>query len=430
MILILVDAETERLRYTLDFIFKVRGLDYATCTSLIEFEEKEVNYRLNYSDRHCEIAKHIPPSTLLRESHIRTLTLKKAEFEEEECLEIDGIVDPLAAVFFTLTRYEEYTCRERDEYNRFPAKQSVLLKFEWQEKAMCDRWARKIIEFIFPELYLEAELRSQLTRSTKLIPTFDIDNAYAYLYKSNSRTFLSRLKDILLGNKDRIQERRSVVNGGKDPYDTYDFIEQLAKEHSETRIFWLTRSNGKKDRNVPLSCHEHKDLIRRMSACAQIGLHPSFDSFLNRQKVSDEKRDLESILNAEIRSTRFHYLRFQLPASYRVLSELGFQEEHSMGFAEAVGFRCGTARAHQWFDCERNEETKLQVHPFAYMDGSLNEYMELKPEEAILKIQKLYREVKDFGGDFRFIWHNETINEKRHWLGWRSVLEETLNLKK
>lgn len=430
MILILVDAETERLRYTLDFIFKSRGLAYSTCTSMIEFDEREANYRLNYSDRKHEHAKQIVPSTLLREKHLRKLALEKAEFGGEECLEIDGIIDPIASVFYILTRYEEYLCRDWDEYDRFPASNSVLVQFEWQEKAMCDRWARKIIEFIFPELYLEAELRAQLTNSTRIIPTFDIDNAYAYKYKTKSRTFLSRWKDILRGNKERIEERKSVEKGGKDPYDTYELIEQIAKDFTDARIFWLTRSNGKKDRNVPLSALEHQELIKRMSKVSQIGLHPSFDSFLNIEKVKNEKSDLEAVLKNDLRNVRFHFLRFQLPQSYRILNQLGFKEEHSMGFAEKVGFRCGTARVHNWFDCERNEESTLEVHPFVYMDGSLNEYMELEPEIAVLKIHSLYREVKDFGGDFRFIWHNETINDLGKWKGWKLVLDETLKLKK
>ena len=76
----------------------------------------------------------------------------------------------------------------------------------------------------------------------------------------------------------------------------------------------------------------------------------------------------------------------------------------------------------------KNETTKLNIHPFAFMDGTLNEYLKLTPKEAIKKIQLLFDEVKKYGGQFSFIWHNETIGNYGIWKNWSEVFDFSIDL--
>ena len=403
MLKIRVDDISPRLSYTFDFIFTERGVEYIFVTddtSSVDFEYTEGF------------------SKLLYDTSIKDQVLKRDSWKGVECLSFEGIADPFASIFYVLTRYEEYLNKEKDQYDRFPFDRSILGK-DWVMKAMCDRWASAILN----ELNLEGETGYQ-----GLQPSFDIDNAFAYKHKEGSRKFLSTSKDIVTGNSKRLKERKAVTNGEKDPYDTFDRIIEISKQFPLTRVFWLCGKWAKKDRNLSIQHPEHQKLIQSVSENVEVGLHPSFASFLEDSVIISEKNDLEGVLSKTIESSRQHFLRFQLPETFQQLQAIGFKHEHTMGFAEHVGFRCGTARPHFWFDLSKNEGTDLCIHPFVYMDGTLREYMGLTINQCKEIISELHAEVREYGGVFSFIWHNETIGDYGLWEGWSAVLDYTLNL--
>ena len=60
------------------------------------------------------------------------------------------------------------------------------------------------------------------------------------------------------------------------------------------------------------------------------------------------------------------------------------------------------------------------------MDGTLNEYLKMPPEQAMEEVQRLKQLVRSYGGTFCFIWHNETLGFQNHWREWESVFEASL----
>lgn len=417
MLTILTDQISRRHSYTFDFIFKERGIPYTFTEDMGQFEKAD-EPKLNYSSM---IPDGIRPCGLLREEGIRAIALDSGVFEGEECLSFDGQLDPVASVFFLLSRYEEYTSAERDEHGRFPFHASILYKYDWVQKVMCDRWSMAILRFL--------NVDEVVMSSPAIVPTFDIDNTYAYKLKDGKRRWLSTMKDITRFDRKRLVERKEVLSGGRDPYDTFGYIKSVASKFSGTKVFWLVGKLAEKDRNISIEHPDHQELIKDVDGVAQVNLHPSYASYKSAVKIVEEKESLEEITGKKILSSRQHFLRFSLPESFRLLEKIGFSHEYSMGFAEAAGFRSGTARPHRWFDLKQNRISDLVIHPFAYMDGTLNEYMELSTDQAKALVSELYGEVEEFGGDFVFIWHNETIGDYGKWKGWKSVLEHTLNLR-
>ena len=427
MILIYVEEISERLLYTFDFIFKERRIEYRL-TNDKHFLETSSLPKFNYSTIDIEHTLYIQPSTLLFDENISVYGIDKGIFEDEECLSFNNKIDPIASIFYVLSRMEEYKSMYVDQHGRFEAKNSVLYRFNWLEKVVCDRWAEAFLRYL-----LRNRLEIGLPKQIPLVmnPTFDIDETFSYKLKSPLRTWLSTLKDLLTGKKDRLIERQRVLIGKRtDPYDTYDYIKSIIERGFSVNMFWLLGDYAKYDKNISHRSIKHRRIIQDMDKFATIGLHPSYKSNSYEFFLLNEKDRIESIVNHTVEHSRQHFLKVNIPFTYQILHSMGFKKDYTMGYAEAIGFRAGTARPFRWFDLSKNEMTSFVIQPFAYMDGTLNEYLKLSVDEAKEKIDALYAEVKEYGGHFSFIWHNSTIGQYGHWKGWREVLEHTLNIEK
>tara|TARA_B100001093_G_scaffold516218_1_gene594492 strand:+ start:455 stop:1738 length:1284 start_codon:yes stop_codon:yes gene_type:complete len=423
--LIFVEKVNERLTYTFDFIFKERDLSYVFTSSESEFE-KSLGPKFNYSKKNIANTASITPSKMLFDDRVENYTLNRSLFNEEECLSINGVSDPVASIFYILTRYEEYDSSFKDKHGRHIGKKSVLYRFGWHEKAMCDRWSENILRFLSAHTSFTFEKKKY---RPQIIPTFDIDKAYAYKHKGIIRNVLGYFKDLYAKDTIRTKERSMVLSGSKkDPFDNYDKIFEIQSRGFDVKLFWMLGNYGKYDKNISHKNRRHRRLIRKMDTIASIGIHPSYRSNSNEFNIHNEIERLQSIIKKHVRSSRQHYLMLFLPKTYQQLIEQEIEDDYSMGYADIIGFRAGTARSFHWFDLTTNKKTSLVIHPFCYMDGSLNEYLELSTNEAEERIAQLYLEIQNYGGQFIFLWHNDTISDYEHWAGWSKVLEFSLRL--
>jgi hypothetical protein len=423
--LIFVEKVNERLTYAFDFIFKERDLSYVFTSSESEFE-KSLRPKFNYSKKNIANTASITPSKMLFDDGVENYTLNRSLFNEEECLSINGVSDPVASIFYILTRYEEYDSSFKDKHGRHIGKKSVLYRFGWHEKAMCDRWSENILWFLSAHTSFTFEKKKY---RPQIIPTFDIDKAYAYKHKGIMRNVLGYFKDLYAKDTIRTKERSMVLSGSKkDPFDNYDKIFEIQNRGFDVKLFWMLGNYGKYDKNISHKNRRHRRLIRKMDTIASIGIHPSYRSNSNEFNIHNEIERLQSIIKKHVRSSRQHYLMLFLPKTYQQLIEQEIEDDYSMGYADIIGFRAGTARSFHWFDLTTNKKTSLVIHPFCYMDGSLNEYLELSTNEAEERIAQLYLEIQNYGGQFIFLWHNDTISDYGHWAGWSKVLEFSLRL--
>ena len=418
---------TERVKYAIDLVLKQVCLFDYSYVSKEDIHPGDIV--INYSGERIENSFQIHPHGLLFENDTKhfDVTFEYGGDEKVKLFttEFDDLgFDVFSAAFFLATRFEEYWKFEPDTHNRYTSKSSLATKLGYLHLPLINIWG-EVLKGKLQNQFKELEVSR---RAFKVINTIDIDNAWAYLNKGAIRAGGALAKAGTQLKLAEISDRAKVLSSGKnDPYDTYAYLKEVQENKKvESIYFFLLGDRGEFDKNVAHSNPELQRLIKDVSVYASIGIHPSYGSYLNPNQLAKEVGRLQSITHDKVKLSRKHFLKLNIPETYRNLEKAGIAHDYTMGYADNVGFRASICTSYTFFDLLQNKKMKLKVHPFAYMDGALNEYLGLSISDSIDKVQALKQQVQEVGGDFIGIWHNETVNNKGIWKGWREVYESGL----
>jgi hypothetical protein len=318
-------------------------------------------------------------------------------------------LDIFSAAFYMLSRYEEYLDFPSDAMGRFPAQESLAWRGGWLDVPVVDRWAALLAERLKEQFGMK--LPAAVSR---VVPTFDVDQAFAYRNKPWWR---------LVGGGVRagdLWERWRVWRGRKtDPYDTFREIIGLHREGGLRPLFFFhTGQWGRYDKSIPLKKKEMQEVVRLCVSQAEVGLHPSVRSAHDPALIAHEKVRLEEAAGREVVKSRMHYLMYRFPEIPRALLAAGIREDYTLGFPEMPGFRAGTAHPFSWYDLEREEETPLLFVPLTVMDGALRTGLKAHAEEVPSYLEHYRKKTEAQGGLFVTLWHNHTFAGSDEWLGW------------
>lgn len=429
MILVYTHKTTPRLVYTLQMVFKqFLGSEVKVTNKVdefIAFEGVKMSYTKNPLGSELFFSSH----AILFEKGIQDYTIniksnngQKVFFEQTENSALP--YDIFACTFYLLSRYEEYLPHIKDRFQRFPAKQSLAYKNGFLKTPVIEYWLLDLVTAIqskFPEF-------QAVKREFKFVNTIDVDNAYCYLEKGIVRNIAASIRSIVNLDFEGLSQRIQVLIGKqKDPYDTFDYLLGLQNKYEFKSIyFFLLADYGHNDKNIPVTSNKFQSLVKSLADYVQVGIHPSWASNKDSSKLPKEIKRLEAMTNREVTRSRQHFLKLDLPTTYRHLIDLGIREDYTMGYASQVGFRAGTSLPFYFYDLDMEVQTKLLIHPFAVMDGTLNEYLELPVDDAQYLVKDLMDRVKKVNGTFISLWHNETVSDNRHWQDWKQVYEFTI----
>lgn len=415
MIAIISASTSPRLKYVCEFIFTQQfGLPYEI------LKEAKTGQLICYGIENLSTIS-IPSAGLLFDDGIKAQDIKYAEKNGRHFLfsnpETAFGYDIFSAIFYLISRYEEYLPHEKDRYGRYAHEQSIAYEKGFLARPLIDEWLydfKILLQEQFPTLVFKE-------KKTKFIPTYDIDIAYSFLGKGLLRNLGGFVK------APSLQRIKVLLGKEKDPYDSYDFLDGLHEKYNLQPIYFflLAQKLGEYDKNIDVNSTVLKALIHRLAPKYELGIHPSWQSYLEQEIIKQEKDLLGKLAKKVVTKSRQHYIKLNLPESYKILIKTGITEDYSMGYGTANGFRASTANAFYWFDLKSNEATSLLVHPFCFMDATSIFIDKKSATAAFTELSKLYNLCKKYEAPCVAIFHNNLLGVDEMGHCYESFLRES-----
>ncbi len=177
------------------------------------------------------------------------------------------------------------------------------------------------------------------------------------------------------------------------------------------------------EENHPKNINDYKveeikeDLKQILSMGSEIGIHPGILTFDDKQKMNQQKKALEEVINREVVRSRQHYLKYKMPITFRNLAEIGIHNDSSILVEGQENARFDT---YDMIDTESKKPLNISQTPLVFMDT----YHILEKDDVILeKLEKSLAPAKQHGGEVMILWHNINVSCDHEKSLYQEVLE-------
>jgi peptidoglycan/xylan/chitin deacetylase (PgdA/CDA1 family) len=338
-------------------------------------------------------------------------------------------VDVFGSAFFMLTRYEELVTPDRDRYDRFPAAASVAGRAGFLGVPVVDAY----VELLWDALRRAWPRLHRKVTGYEVLLTHDVDDPLTTLGHGPRDIARQFAGDLVRRRDPRLVGRRARALLGDrrfDPNNTFDLIMRVSECHGFRSAFYFLPYRDERPRDGPY-LFEHawvRSLIGRMAARGhEVGLHPSFCTYRDAARTSEELGRLMRVAQAEGVDQeewggRQHYLRWTNPETWRNWEAAGLSYDSTLGYAEMVGFRTGTCHPYRAFDLQDRRPLRLRERPFQVMDVTLMSTMALTPDAALEAVSAIAAECRRYRGCLGVLWHNNTLLRSAREQRWYETL--------
>jgi peptidoglycan/xylan/chitin deacetylase (PgdA/CDA1 family) len=252
--------------------------------------------------------------------------------------------------------------------------------------------------------------------------THDVDTVYPswrYTIFSSLKMFSS------LQIKNGLNRVIAKVNMDKrkNPFWNFNKIMEIEKKFNAKSTFFFKATN-KDPANWIYNIESLKDELEHISDNGfEIGLHGGYYSYNNPQALQEEKIRLEKVLGKPIVGIRMHYLRFEVPYTWRMLKDIGFKYDTTFGYPDMPGFRNGMCYPFKPYDLFHEEVIDILEIPLNVMDNTL---FHIGLEKGWNIMKKIIDYTQKYSGVVTILWHNTTFDEV-FWGNWSKIYNKLLH---
>lgn len=220
---------------------------------------------------------------------------------------------------------------------------------------------------------------------------------------------------------------------GIEPYWTFEQLMRIEDELGVKSSFYFLNEKGivritnrktwrhlgrRYDWNSP----QVKTIMNKMYCDGwEVGLHGSFYSYLDHEKICSEKNALEKVIGVSgIVGVRQHNLNIKIPDTWIGQEKSGLLYDTTLGYNDCIGFRWGTCLPFHPYIPDEKRTLKLLEIPLIIED--LPFFRNSNRRGDALKIIK---EVMNQHGVLTLLWHHTVFNDFEY-PGWSNAYKQII----
>lgn len=329
-------------------------------------------------------------------------------------------IDILGSSFFMLTRYEEIVKTDRDQYDRFPIKAALAYQEGFLERPIVNEYLE--ILWVCLKILWPTTRRKERKFSVKI--THDVDNPFQ-LKPLSFKKWIRNMAGDLVVRKEHKLALSLLFNGClsamnlpcRDRFDTFVWLMDISESANTVSAFYFICGHSESDPRYDVNSEHISHLIEKIAHKGhEIGIHPSFETYLQPNKLYAEVNTLRSLLEEKRIEQiqiggRQHYLRWSASETWQHWENAELSYDSSLAFAEGPGFRCGTCYQYPVYSLMRRRKLNLKESPLILMEMSLlsKKYTSINNKEFLSVVKHLINTCKLFQGEFTYLWHNDQL---------------------
>lgn len=236
-------------------------------------------------------------------------------------------------------------------------------------------------------------------------------------------TFKSIFKPVLFSK----QIRKTISFFISNPsYWCFDYWKELEKKVNVRSLFYVYAKTGKKNLkswlldpsyDIATNVKLQKKLQQLIHEGFEVGLHGSFYSATDQEKLSKEKTTLENAIRTDVQKVRQHWLSYEESTTPYIHNNL-FRYDSTVGWNDRIGYRSGIAGRYRPYDHNKQQPFDYMVTPQVIMDANIYDYGADHSKALSIKGIELLEDLRQFkSAHISISWHQRVCNNDYRWHG-------------